>query len=390
MTHATDAAMLDSSSPHIEPPPAVRRRKPALGSDPFALDVPKNRDKDKSKDKDRIEPDPFLDGLVLLRQTNAVPTQRKPRAGSPRHPAIAIRERTPPKAREWIDVPELADVELPDRTSWVDRLLSDEERRRIASIAHLAGGDAAYDRFGLSADVVRNTLPIMTALYRIYFRVKSSGHENIPKRGPVIMAGNHAGVMPFDAAMVVTDLLLQCDPPRLARTVVDRWAGTLPWVNIFYARSGQVIGTRENFADLLASGQAVVVLPEGMSGALKPFSERYRLQEFRVGFIEQSLAAGAPIVPTAVVGSDDQMPVLLDLSTFAKKLGLPLFPITPTFPWFGPLGLLPYPVSYQIVYGEPLRFYERYSAEDARDPELLRFLSRQVRRAVQRLIDQHR
>jgi 1-acyl-sn-glycerol-3-phosphate acyltransferase len=382
--------MLDPTSPRIDLLPSVRRRKPALGSDPFALDDARDRDKDKAQGKDKNEPDPFLDGLLLLRQTKAVPTQHQPRAGSPRHPAISVRERTPPKARDWIDVPELAEVELPDRTSWVDRLLSDDERRRIASIAHLAGGDAPYDRFGLSADVVRNTLPIMTALYRIYFRVRSSGHENIPKRGPVIMAGNHAGVIPFDAAMVVTDLLLQCDPPRLARTVVDRWAGTLPWVNIFYARGGQVIGTRENFSDLLATGQAVVVLPEGMRGAVKPFSERYRLQEFRVGFIEQSLAAGAPIVPTAVVGSDDQMPVLLDLSTLAKKLGLPLLPITPTFPWLGPLGLLPYPVSYQIVYGEPLRFYERYSAEDARDPELLRFLSRQVRRAVQRLIDQHR
>lgn len=377
MTHATDTAILHSSNSQSRiAPRALRRPKPALGSDPFAVD--------------KDEPDPFLEGMLLLRQTDAMPAARRPRIDSPRRPAIAVRNRTQAKEREWIEVPELSEVELPDRTSWVDRLLSDEERRRIAAIAHLAGGDAAYDRFGLSADVVRNTLPILTALYRIYFRVRSCGHENIPKRGPVILAGNHAGVLPFDAAMVVTDLLLKCDPPRLARTVVDRWAGTLPWVNIFYARAGQVTGSRENFADLLASGQAVMVLPEGMNGALKPFSERYRLQDFRVGFIEQSLAAGAPIVPTAVVGSDDQMPVLFDLSKFAKRFGMPMLPITPTFPWLGPLGLLPYPVSYEIVYGEPLRFYERYSAEDARDPELLRFLSRQVRRAVQRLVDQHR
>ena len=377
MTHATDTAILHSSNSQSRSAPrALRRPKPALGSDPFAVD--------------KDEPDPFLEGMLLLRQADAIPAARRPRIDSPRRPAIAVRNRTQVKEREWIEVPELSEVELPDRTSWVDRLLSDEERRRIASIAHLAGGDAAYDRFGLSADVVRNTLPILTALYRIYFRVRSCGHENIPKRGPVILAGNHAGVLPFDAAMVVTDLLLKCDPPRLARTVVDRWAGTLPWVNIFYARAGQVTGSRENFADLLASGQAVMVLPEGMNGALKPFSERYRLQDFRVGFIEQSLAAGAPIVPTAVVGSDDQMPVLFDLSKFAKRFGMPMLPITPTFPWLGPLGLLPYPVSYEIVYGEPLRFYERYSAEDARDPELLRFLSRQVRRAVQRLVDQHR
>lgn len=377
MTQAIDAANLDPpSGDYVGRNPAARRRRPALGRDPFA--------------QGPDEPDPFLEGLVVLQRASVAATLRRPRFDPPQQLAVPAHEQAKLKEREWIEVPALSEVELPDRTSWVDRLLSDEQRRRIASIAHLAGGATAYDRFGLSPDVVRNSLPIMMALYRIYFRVRSRGHEQIRKRGPVIIAANHAGVLPFDAAMVATDLFLECDPPRLARTLVDRWAGTLPWVNLFYARAGQVIGTRENFADLLKSGQTVVVLPEGMSGAIKPFSERYRLQEFRVGFIEQSLAAGVPIVPTAIVGSDDQMPVLFDLEPLAKRLGLPLLPITPTFPWLGPLGLLPYPVSYEIVYGEPLRFYERYGPEDARDPELLRFLSRQVRRVVQRLIDENR
>jgi len=376
VTEATDAAILDPSSFYTGQTPSARRREPALGSDPFA----------QAED----EPDPFLEHLELLHRTDGIPTVRTAGNESPEHPAITARERSRSKEREWIEAPELSEIKLPDRTSWVDRLLSDEDRRRIAAIAPLAGGDAAYDRFGLSVDVVRNSLPVMMALYRIYFRVRSHGHEHIRKRGPVIIAGNHAGVLPFDAAMLVTDLLLNCNPPRLARMVVDRWVATLPWVNVFYARGGQVVGTRENFADLLASGQTVAVLPEGMRGAIKPFSERYQLQEFRVGFIEQSLASGAPIVPTAIVGSDDQTPIFFDLSTLAKRLGLPVFPITPTFPWLGPLGLLPYPVSYEIVYGEPLRFYESYGPEDARDPELLRSLSRQVRSEVQRLIDLHR
>ncbi len=369
MTRATDSGPLDPNDPQPG-------RDPALGSDPFAH-CPD-------------EPDPFLEGLEQLRRVGAVPTSRGSIPEASRHGRITEQEQTRPKEREWIDVPTLRDVELPERTNWVDKLLSDDERRRIASIAHLASTSTAYDSFGLSPNVVRNALPVMTALYRVYFRVRSRGHEHIPQRGPVIIAGNHAGVLPFDAAMVATDLFLRCDPPRLARTIVDRWAGTLPWVNVFYARGGQVIGTRENFTDLLESGQAVVVMPEGMRGAIKHFRERYRLQDFRVGFIEHSLAAGAPIVPTAIIGSDDQMPVLLDLKSLANRLGLPTLPITPTFPWLGPLGLLPYPVSYQIVYGEPMRFYERYSAEEARDPELLRFLSRQVRRAVQRLIDKNR
>lgn len=376
MAHRTNAATPNTSSERAGHSPIFPEHTPALGSDPFECEPD--------------EPDPFLEGLALLRTGLATRAQARPQFRSPALSGLTDVDRTRAKEREWIEVPELCDVDLPERRSWVDRLLSDEERRRIASIANLSGGEAQFDRFGLSPDAVRNSLPIMTVLYALYFRVWSHGHVNIPKRGPVVIAGNHAGVLPFDAAMVATDLFHECDPPRLARTIVDRWAGTLPWVNVFFARCGQVVGTPENFADLLASGQAVVAFPEGMKGAIKPYSERYRLQEFRVGFIEQALAAGAPIVPTAVLGSDEQTPVLFDLAPLARLLGLPSLPITPTFPWLGPLGLLPYPVSYEIVYGEPLRFYERYSAEDGRDPDLIRSLADEVQAAVQRMIDQRR
>jgi 1-acyl-sn-glycerol-3-phosphate acyltransferase len=127
-----------------------------------------------------------------------------------------------------------------------------------------------------------------------------------------------------------------------------------------------------------------------MDGARKPVTQRYRLQHFRVGFIEQALRARAPIVPVAFIGSDDQTPILYDLKPVAKRLGLPVAPITPTFPLLGPMGLLPYPVSYRIVYGEPLRFHERFGPEGADDARLVRTLANQVRRSVQVLIDRNR
>ena len=188
----------------------------------------------------------------------------------------------------------------------------------------------------------------------------------------------------------VVDVLLTTDPPRLARAVVDRWAGSLPWVNVFYARVGQVVGTRENCADLLDDGQLLLVFPEGMDGARKPITQRYRLQRFRVGFVEQALRARAPIIPVAFIGSDDQTPILYDVKPLARRLGLPVLPITPTFPWLGPLGLLPYPVSYRIVYGEPLCFHERFGPEGADDARLVRYLANQVRRTVQQLVDRSR
>jgi hypothetical protein len=127
-----------------------------------------------------------------------------------------------------------------------------------------------------------------------------------------------------------------------------------------------------------------------MDGVRKTVSERYRLQPFRVGFIEEALRARAPIIPTAFIGSDDQAPILYDVKALARRLGLPVAPITPTFPWLGPLGLIPYPVSYKIIYGEPLRFHERFGPEGADHPHLVRYLANQVRRTVQQMIDRGR
>jgi len=292
--------------------------------------------------------------------------------------------------RRWSTTPPLAEIELPPAKGLVDHLLNRDERRVLAAFAHLVEGDAPYDRFGYSPEAVKSAFPLFHALYRLYFRVRSERHEHIPGEGPVVLAGNHGGLLPFDAAMAIVDVALHTDPPRLVRAIVDRWAGALPWVNIFYARVGQVVGTRENFAKLLDDGQLLLVFPEGIDGIRKTIAHRYRLQQFRVGFIEHALRARAPIVPVAFIGSDDQSPILFDIKPLARRLGVPVAPITPTFPWFGPLGLLPYPVSYRIVYGEPLRYHERFGPEAADDSRLVRYLANQVRRNVQLLIDRNR
>jgi 1-acyl-sn-glycerol-3-phosphate acyltransferase len=292
--------------------------------------------------------------------------------------------------RRWSTTPPLAEIDLPPAKGLVDRLLNPNERRVLAALAHLVEGDAPYDRFGYSPEAVKTAFPLFHALYRLYFRVRSERHEHIPDEGPVVLAGNHGGLLPFDAAMAIVDVALHTDPPRLVRAVVDRWAGALPWVNIFYARVGQVVGTRENFDKLLDDGQLLLVFPEGVEGIRKTIAHRYRLQKFRVGFIEHALRARAPIVPVAFIGSDDQSPILFDIKPLARRMGVPVAPITPTFPWFGPLGLLPYPVSYRIVYGEPLRYHERFGPEAADDSRLGLYLANQVRRSVQLLIDRNR
>jgi 1-acyl-sn-glycerol-3-phosphate acyltransferase len=361
--------------PEVEVDGAEGIEASPLGHDPF---------------DDVVDVDPFIARLDALEAPSRPQLARlrevpKPVPASPR-PAPPPRRL--PK-RRWVSTPTLGEIELAEPDGALDRVLGDDVRRVMAALAHLVEGEGPYDRFGFSPEVTRTAFPFFQALYKTWFRVKSEGHQNIPEAGPVLLAGNHAGLLPFDAAMIVVDVATHTDPPRLVRAVVDRWAGSLPWVNVFYSRVGQVVGTRENFAELLDEGQLVLVFPEGMEGVRKTVAQRYRLQNFRVGFVEQALRARAPIVPVAVVGSDDQTPILYDVKPIAERLGLPVAPITPTFPWFGPLGLLPYPVPYRIVYGEPLNFHERFGPEGADDARLVRYLSNQVRRSVQVLLDRN-
>src|SRR5262249_55369215 len=252
-------------------------------------------------------PDPLVRGLDELERRAPVRLRAVPNSPKPR---LERRRRTPP-ARPSTG-PTLSEIELGDEVGLLDRPLPERARRALASIAHLVEGESPYDRFGFSPSVAKRAMPWFHALYKYYFRVESHGHEHLPERGRAVLAANHAGLLPFDGAMSIVDILLHTDPPRLARAIVDRWAGELPFVNVFYSRVGQVIGTRENFADLLDDDQLVLVFPEGIDGIRKTITHRYRLQNFRVGFIEQALRAGAPIVPMAVIGSDDQTPILYD------------------------------------------------------------------------------
>ena len=286
--------------------------------------------------------------------------------------------------------PALSEVELPPPAGVLERMLDEDARRRLEALAETLPAEGGYDHFGLSAGAIRSAFPFLYTLYRLYFRVRSEGHQHIPADGAAVLVANHGGLLPFDGAMAAVDIFLHTDPPRLARAIVDRWAGTLPFVNVFFARVGQVIGTHENFTALLDRGELVLTFPEGIDGIRKPINQRYQLQHFHVGFVEHALRAQAPIVPFAVLGSDDQAPILYDVKPLARWLGLPVAPITPTFPWFGPLGLLPYPVGYRIVYGEPMRLYERFGPDAAEDARLVHELSAEVRRTVQRLVDRNR
>jgi 1-acyl-sn-glycerol-3-phosphate acyltransferase len=215
------------------------------------------------------------------------------------------------------------------------------------------------DPYGFDLDfAVAATAPLLW-LYRKYFRVRIDGVEHVPNEGRCVIVANHSGQLPFDAAMLAVGLLIDKDPPRVARALVEKWVPTLPFVSTFMARCGQIVGTPENCRRLLAADEVILVFPEGVRGLNKPFSQRYQLQKFGVGFMRLALESAAPIVPCAVVGAEEQAPALFDFKLLARLLGFPAFPITPT--------VLPFPLPsrYHIRFGAPLRFSGSPDDDDA-------------------------
>jgi 1-acyl-sn-glycerol-3-phosphate acyltransferase len=221
-----------------------------------------------------------------------------------------------------------------------------------------------FDRYGMEIASVRRSVLPAAILYRYYFRAETFGIERIPA-GRVLLISNHAGQLPFDATMLGVATLLEANPPRIARGMGEYWIPQLPFVNWLATRSGQLVGTPENCVQLLEGGECVMVFPEGVRGMNKTWDQRYQLQRFGNGFMRLALETQTPIVPVGIVGSEEQQPGLVNLRGLGRALGMPAFPITPTFPLLGPLGLLPLPVKYRLHFGEPMHFTGDANDEDA-------------------------
>ena len=220
------------------------------------------------------------------------------------------------------------------------------------------------DPFGFDPDMVKWAAPIVQFFYKTYFRVETFGMENIPE-GRVLLIANHSGQIPVDAAMIVSALLMDGTPARMVRSMVETWIPSLPVLSYFFLRVGQIVGTRENCRRLLNMDEAILAFPEGVRGINKPYSKRYQLQSFGLGFMRLALMTGAPIVPVGVVGAEEQTVSLVNAKGLGKLLGMPGLPITPLTPLLGPLALLPLPTKYRIYFGRPMTFEGNPDDEDS-------------------------
>jgi 1-acyl-sn-glycerol-3-phosphate acyltransferase len=218
--------------------------------------------------------------------------------------------------------------------------------------------------------------------------VRASGLEHIPDRGPALIVANHSGVLPYDGAMIKLALRREHAAARECRMLMRDMFALLPFLAPALTKHGEVRANPDNAERLLRRGHVVGVFPEGVKGVGKRFRDRYRLARFgRGGFVRVALRTGAPIVPCAVVGAEEIHPVIARADWIGRRLGLPFFPITFTFPWLGLLGLVPLPSRWTIEFGPPLETHG-YGAEGASDAILVNRLSEQVRESIQNMLDE--
>jgi 1-acyl-sn-glycerol-3-phosphate acyltransferase len=274
-------------------------------------------------------------------------------------------------------------TDLPAALGDAGSTLPRELRDALDRLLKRQAGDYQEDEWGFDEEFADALLPFLEFLYDRWWRVETIGARNVPAHGRALLVANHAGIVPWDATMISVGLVREHPLPRYPRFLVLDWAFQLPYISVAMRKVGGVVASPYNALRLLEQDELVAVFPEGIKGAGKPFKDRYRLQRFgRGGFVELALRTGSPIVPVAVVGSEEIYPKVGEAPVLARLLGTPYFPITPTFPLLGPLGVVPLPSKWRIEFGEPIDT-ARFGPEAAEDRSFVFELSEQVRETIQ-------
>ena len=232
------------------------------------------------------------------------------------------------------------------------RLLGRDFEDRLERVSR-AMGRGGVDPFGLDPAWAKYAVGVAAFFHRFYFRTAVSGIDHVPS-GRVLLISNHSGQIPLDAMILGAAMFLDTEPPRIIRSMVEKWTQTLPFISTMFSRVGQVVGVPENARRLLDLGEAILVFPEGARGISKSFADRYKLGEFGLGFMRLALETSTPIVPVAVIGAEEQYISLGNFGALAKAFGMPNFPILPQL--LLPGGQLPLPTKYRITFGEPMSF----------------------------------
>ena len=263
------------------------------------------------------------------------------------------------------------------------------ERRVVGALAFLRRrltGEYEVDEFGFDRELTDTVLhPLLRPLYRDWFRVEVRGIENVPDKGAALIVANHSGTVALDALMLALAVHDEHPEQRYLRLLGADLVFRIPFVSELARKHGSTLACNPDAERLLRAGELVGVFPEGFKGIGKLYKDRYRLQRFgRGGFVSAALHTRVPIIPVSIVGAEETYPMLGNFKPLARLLGTPYFPITPTFPWLGPLGLIPLPSKWYIEFGKPVA--TEPLADEADDPLVVFNLADQVRETIQQTL----
>lgn len=235
--------------------------------------------------------------------------------------------------------------------------ISREVRERVDRI-ELPWNDFGIDPYGISKDALAANFTALQFFYRTYFSVESHGLSYVPKRGRVMLVGNHSGGFALDGIMVICSMFFDMEPPRVAQGMAEKFLNKLPFASQISSRLGHLTGLPEHAERLLADERMLMVFPEGVRGTAKLYKERYSLVQFGTGFMRLAMKMKTPVVPFAFLGGGEAVPTISNAVTIGKILGLPYIPVTP---W---LVAMPLPAKLEVYYSEPMFFEGSGSEED--------------------------
>jgi 1-acyl-sn-glycerol-3-phosphate acyltransferase len=258
----------------------------------------------------------------------------------------------------------------------------------LAFVRRRLTGDFAVDEFGFDPELTDTVLlNLFRPLYRRWFRVEVRGLENIPGTGGALVVANHSGAIALDSLMTAVAVHDEHPAHRHLRMLGADLVFSTPVLGELARKGGATLASNADAERLLSSGEIVAVWPEGFKGIGKPFSERYKLQRFgRGGFVSAALRTGTPIVPCAIVGAEETYPIIGNMPSVARLLGVPYAPITPTWPLLGLLGLIPLPSKWLIEFCAPVTLDPGAGPTAADDPMTVFDLTDQVRQTIQQTL----
>ena len=251
-----------------------------------------------------------------------------------------------------------------------------EVRDRLEQL-EIPFNEFGVDLYGISKAYLGPSFTALRFFFKHYFSVESHGIENVPRRGRVMLVGNHSGGVALDGAMVVASQFLEMNPPRLAQGMAEKFLNKVPFASQLTNRCGHLTGLPEHAERLLADERMLMVFPEGARGTAKLFKERYSLVHFGTGFVRLAMKMKTPIVPFAFLGGGEAIPTISNAVWIGKLFGVPYIPVTP---W---LFAVPIPAKLEVYYSPPMVFEGTGSEDD----EVVHGHVEKVKERIAQLID---